>query len=1559
MQRDIKSRLREKKIMKMLPKGTVLMSLVLPLFGAIATQAVENSDYTAVPAFISTEVKPNILFILDNSNSMDEDVDGAAVGGASPLSKSEIARNAIKQIIDDQKDNMRFGLMAYKQQNVQKYYIHNSFYYCSYDPATYDPGGTPTPKDPTTNTKRAPNPAEPGHYIYYDTALPMYESYDADTGFCYSKDFTYPENGANHNYWCYHNKAAVFTGTPPVETGTPMGLNKADLPSWGYDDNFMNGSFQPTDSDFAAGFSKFGYEMSWVPKGLTWYVNSSPGGGILHTNIADSDAAHLTALSDKLDTSQFATATDTPLRNAGLTPLAGTLNSAKQYFMGNNTVDTIGGITATNPITLQCQKNYVILLTDGLPSVSASGGAGDADTLLDEVKNSITALRTTQNVDFPASFDVQTYVIGFAIPATLGSKLDDLAVAGGTDVNGKALLANNATELAQRLKALMLDIEKKAATGTAASVVANSRSGEGVTYQSVFHPEFVDALTPSNTVNWVGSVSSLFIDSFGNLREDTNTNKKYDIDSDYLVLYWHNGSTVMARRYLDKNQNSMLDLNEDLNGNGVLDLAINEDVNGNGVLDAGEDLNGNDLLDSVVSEDRNHNGLLDREEDANNNGQLDSGEDLNGDGELYTEDTFIDDVALADLNYVWESSSWLNEISDTNIVAQRAYSVNNPQRYIFTFVDKDGDNIVDTGEQLDFVEGEFEALKNHLLLYPLPGDEPSWLGAIRSDGNYDDFMEQGAKRIINYIRGADQGEFTSTTTPNYTLPAMRSRQVDYDNDATVETWRLGDIIHSSPVAVGAPAEALHLLYRDKSYADFAKKYRTRRSVVYVGGNDGMVHAFNAGFYDHKKYQVTTVSITNPEPFIDSNGNDVWDTGESFTDRNYNGVYDDGRGSEEQYPIGSELWAYVPYNLLPHLRFLTEQNYQHMYYNDLTPRVFDAKIFNEETACSGADGALSPGCVHPHGWGTVLVTGMRFGGGVYPKSRTWDFTIDRMGWTFSPAGNVNQYFAGSDVWVVQSNTPGSFSDASFISPDGFLVDSSKAGSIEIRFTGPATFPGSGGATLYWNYSGLPDDWSVTNSVHVSSPQENSYDSYYTYTFRPGWSGIIKRFRIVLDKDFYINDQVAVDYISIDGGEYTSSYSVFDITDPERPPVVLAELNAPGLGFTTVTPAVIPIKEVGNDVVNDWYLVFGSGPNNNLHADKTALEKATSNTKGRVYVASLKDIGTSQLLTMLDGVTGSGELKLGEQIFSEFDEKTMVSDMIVVDMDLDYDADVAYFGTISGNETDGWGGKMRRLVFNSGSQDPTTWDEDSTLFEAPLGQTITAAPTMGVDDHGKFWLYFGTGRYFVRDDASIIDSQSYYGIKEPLDAAGDLTWSTVAADTLLDTTDAKVYDNKDVVGLDPTDPLAAITWQQLLSDIESKNGWTIELETSGERNLSQAALLGGIATFTTYTPSTDPCSTEGTSNGYALYYKTGTAYFESVLGYRYRDRDGDGNFEFGEQEMHKKFTIGKGLTASPAVHTGGDDGSSVIFQTSDGSILSIEEDNPGMTKSKKTGWKSLTQ
>ncbi|MEO0263370.1 MAG: PilC/PilY family type IV pilus protein [candidate division WOR-3 bacterium] len=173
-----------------------------------------------------------------------------------------------------------------------------------------------------------------------------------------------------------------------------------------------------------------------------------------------------------------------------------------------------------------------------------------------------------------------------------------------------------------------------------------------------------------------------------------------------------------------------------------------------------------------------------------------------------------------------------------------------------------------------------------------------------------------AEKIINYVRGIDYPEFRERTINN-------------------KVWKLGDIIYSSPLLVQKPMERYDLLYLDEDYKEFYNAYYNRRGVVYAGANDGMVHAFNIGRY------VRTDESECEVGYIDPMG----------------------------IPMGKEMWAYIPFNLLPHLKWLKETNYCHVYYVDLKPYPTDAKIF-------------TPDDIHVGGFGTLLIGSARLGGTPY-------------------------------------------------------------------------------------------------------------------------------------------------------------------------------------------------------------------------------------------------------------------------------------------------------------------------------------------------------------------------------------------------------------------------------------------------------------------------------------------------------------------------------------------------------------------------------------------------
>lgn len=192
-----------------------------------------------------------------------------------------------------------------------------------------------------------------------------------------------------------------------------------------------------------------------------------------------------------------------------------------------------------------------------------------------------------------------------------------------------------------------------------------------------------------------------------------------------------------------------------------------------------------------------------------------------------------------------------------------------------------------------------------------------------------------AQKIISYIRGTDN------TTDSY-----RDRTVTVGTETNV--WKLGDIITSTARVAGNTAlNTYHFLapggYGDLTYATFVNTtdYKNR-GMVYVGANDGMLHAFELGKVtqtrndDNKKAEITTL-ISQP---------------------------------------GREQWAFIPQNVLPYLTYLKNQDYKHIFTTDGPIVLTDASINGAAT------GARALGS-----WETVLVSSMGIGGATRNKPST--------------------------------------------------------------------------------------------------------------------------------------------------------------------------------------------------------------------------------------------------------------------------------------------------------------------------------------------------------------------------------------------------------------------------------------------------------------------------------------------------------------------------------------------------------------------------------------------
>ncbi|MEY2853466.1 MAG: hypothetical protein RL030_598, partial [Pseudomonadota bacterium] len=151
-----------------------IATTVCVVLALAATEAVPAPlTVSEIPLFVAAGVKPNVLLTIANSNSMDEDATGLAVGSAAANSRSEIARRVAKNLIVNYGGALNMGLMAFQQSGVVRQSLHSSPYDISFNPANYNPSYS-GPRAGATKRFREPNASWPGNYIYFNVNLPFY-----------------------------------------------------------------------------------------------------------------------------------------------------------------------------------------------------------------------------------------------------------------------------------------------------------------------------------------------------------------------------------------------------------------------------------------------------------------------------------------------------------------------------------------------------------------------------------------------------------------------------------------------------------------------------------------------------------------------------------------------------------------------------------------------------------------------------------------------------------------------------------------------------------------------------------------------------------------------------------------------------------------------------------------------------------------------------------------------------------------------------------------------------------------------------------------------------------------------------------------------------------------------------------------------------------------------------------------------------------------------------------------------------------------------------------------
>lgn len=468
------------------------------------------------------------------------------------------------------------------------------------------------------------------------------------------------------------------------------------------------------------------------------------------------------------------------------TPLAESLYEAVRYYQAKTSpYDSSVDYSTMDPIQNSCQKNFVILVTDGEPTSDTNLPSLFTDTWLNKIPSGDRPSNTTStctgvsysiaNTNYvPAvafyghNEDMRTEALGnnmvgpqnisfytvYAFGNGSGTKTLHMAAKYGgyknSDGNAPSpntypspnlqsewdknsdcipdnyLEADDGQALENGLISSLTSILAKVASGTAASILGNSEGSGANLLQAVFYPNKI--FDNQTEVNWIGEMQNLwyYIDPFINnssIREDTNGNQILELKQDKVVNLKFDGTQTVA------------DVGLDTNGDGAVDGAV----------------------------------------------------------------TTIDPD---DVKSLWRAGRLL-------------WKRDPASRTILTSLN--GTSLLSGG----FVSTNASTNDAKLTKYLQATDSAD------------------AQSVISYIRGTDNAiKYRNRTVTIETSPGTFETGV----------WKLGDIVSSTPrIQSSNPINSFDKAYNDVSYSQYysSSNYKNR-GLAYVGANDGMMHAFKLG-----------------------------------------------------------------------------------------------------------------------------------------------------------------------------------------------------------------------------------------------------------------------------------------------------------------------------------------------------------------------------------------------------------------------------------------------------------------------------------------------------------------------------------------------------------------------------------------------------------------------------------------------------------------------------------------------------------------------------------------
>ncbi len=208
------------------------------------------------------------------------------------------------------------------------------------------------------------------------------------------------------------------------------------------------------------------------------------------------------------------------------------------------------------------------------------------------------------------------------------------------------------------------------------------------------------------------------------------------------------------------------------------------------------------------------------------------------------------------------------------------------------------------------------------------------------------------QNLVNYLRGDQTNELNSDGSSSTDFAIFRLR----------ENGVLGDIVNSEPKFVSAPTSGFPDSLEAEPYSSFVSANANRRKLVWVGANDGMLHAFNA----------------------ESDPNDGG---------------------------GDSVFAYIPRQSYDNIASLAQSDYSHQYFVDGSPTVGDVYFGGDwQTVILGSHRAGGQGVFALNITDPTLLTEEQ---SAIDQVFMWEFEDPDLGYTFGQPDIVR---LGNGTWV---------------------------------------------------------------------------------------------------------------------------------------------------------------------------------------------------------------------------------------------------------------------------------------------------------------------------------------------------------------------------------------------------------------------------------------------------------------------------------------------------------------------------------------------------------------